>query len=143
MTDEIFSFPAFHERGHELTEADQLRVRLAAATRRLIHDSFMSTSQRVDIEAAIAAIESATDYVNASGGIPGSAAAESHFSDRSPFYGAMNPLSMPMEMSRDDAVGEFGCVIGTAVFTEPYEGPPGHCHGGFLAAAWQRDSTAS
>lgn len=136
MTEEIFSFPSFHERDRELTEADNLRMRLAAVTRTLIQNSFMSTSPIADIEAAIADIESAIAHVNAPGGEPGSAAAESHFSDRSPFYGAMNPLSMPMEMSRDDSVGEFGCVIGTAVFTEPYEGPPGHCHGGFLAAAF-------
>ena len=68
--------------------------------------------------------------------VPGSAAAESHFSDRSPFYGLMNPLSMPMEMGRDESVGEFGAITGDVVFTEPYEGPPGHCHGGFIAAAF-------
>jgi acyl-coenzyme A thioesterase PaaI-like protein len=48
----------------------------------------------------------------------------------------MNPLSMPMAMGIDNEVGEFGAVIGDAVFTEPYEGPPGHCHGGFIAAAF-------
>jgi acyl-coenzyme A thioesterase PaaI-like protein len=48
----------------------------------------------------------------------------------------MNPLSMPMEMGRDETVGEFGAITGNVVFTEPYEGPPGHCHGGFIAAAF-------
>ena len=130
------SFPSFHERTGELTSADLARVRLAAATRTLVHDAFMSTSAAVDIEAAVAAIELAITHVNTPGGVNGSAAAESHFSDRSPFYGAMNPISMPMVMGRDDTVGEFGCITGTVCFTEPYEGPPGHCHGGFIAGAF-------
>jgi acyl-coenzyme A thioesterase PaaI-like protein len=130
------SFPTFHERVGELTPADLARVRLAAATRALVHDAFMSTSSADDIEAAVAAIESAITHVNTPGGINGSAAAESHFSDRSPFYGAMNPISMPMQMGRDDSIGEFGCITGTVRFTEPYEGPPGHCHGGFIAGAF-------
>lgn len=133
---ESVSFPAFHERSGELTNADRLRIDLAARLRSLIHDSFMSTSSEVDIERAIADIERAIEHVNAPGGAAGTASAESHFSDRSPFYGAMNPLSMPMRMEIDHSVGEFGAVLGTAVFTEPYEGPPGHCHGGFIAAAF-------
>jgi acyl-coenzyme A thioesterase PaaI-like protein len=68
--------------------------------------------------------------------VAGSAASESHFSDRSPIYGAMNPLSMPMTMGLVEGGGEFGSVTGDAIFTELYEGPPGHCHGGFIAAAF-------
>jgi acyl-coenzyme A thioesterase PaaI-like protein len=136
MTEETFSFPTIHERDRELTDTDLARMRLASTLRTLILDSFMSTSKIEDIEHATQQIEQAIVHVNAPGGVVGSAAAESHFSDRSPFYGVMNPLSMPMAMSFDDTVGEFGSVIGTAVFTEPYEGPPGHVHGGFLAAAF-------
>lgn len=129
------SFPAFHERSRDLTEADQSRVRLAAAVRRLIRDSFMSTTSVADIEAAIAMIDSATELMH-NAGEPGTAAAESHFTDRSPFYGVMNPLAMPMSMERDETSGEFGTIIGRAVFTEPNEGPPGHVHGGYIAAAF-------
>jgi acyl-coenzyme A thioesterase PaaI-like protein len=81
-------------------------------------------------------VEKALESVNVENGIPGSAAAESHFTDRSPFYGAMNPLSMPMTMEKDDSFGEFGAISGRATFTEPYEGPPGHVHGGYIAAAF-------
>jgi acyl-coenzyme A thioesterase PaaI-like protein len=95
----------------------------------------MSTADIADIETSVQHISSAIELLNHSGE-PGSAAAESHFSDRSPFYGAMNPLSMPMTMTIDQEFGEFGAVMGDAVFTEPYEGPPGHCHGGFIAAAF-------
>lgn len=130
------SFPAFHQRVNDLTASDMARVRLADALRELITDSFISTASIDDIDGAIADIRSALRKVNSPNGIPGSAAAESHFSDRSPFYGAMNPLSMPMKMSQDPSVGEFGAVIGEGTFTEPYEGPPGHIHGGFIAAAF-------
>lgn len=135
MSDNSVSFPAFHERNGELSESDVARVRLAGRVRELIYTSFMSTSDSANVDAAIAEVERAIDHLSADA-IPGSAASESHFSDRSPFYGAMNPLSMPMEMGRDESVGEFGAIIGNVVFTEPYEGPPGHCHGGFIAAAF-------
>ena len=130
------SFPSFHDRATELTDADRARVRLAAVTRQLIHDSFLSTARIVDIDIAIRHVEKALESVNVENGIPGSAAAESHFTDRSPFYGAMNPLSMPMTMEKDDSFGEFGAISGRATFTEPYEGPPGHVHGGYIAAAF-------
>ena len=136
MSDQPVSFPAFHQRTAELSDSDRLRVVLAARLRTLIHDSFLSTSSDDDIKGAIDDIVAAIARVNAPGGTPGSASAESHFSDRSPFYGAMNPLSMPMRMEIDRSHGEFGAVLGTAVFTEPYEGPPGHIHGGFIAAAF-------
>lgn len=135
MSDNSVSFPAFHERTGQLSESDMARVRLAERVRELIYTSFMSTAEIASVDAAIAEVERAIDHLSADA-IPGSAASESHFSDRSPFYGAMNPLSMPMEMGRDESVGEFGSIIGNVVFTEPYEGPPGHCHGGFIAAAF-------
>lgn len=133
--DNSVSFPSFHERAHPLTSADQARIRLASALRILITDSFLSTAPNENIDAAIHHIEAAIKEVGVSG-VVGSAAAESHFSDRSPFYGAMNPISMPMVMTRDESFGEFGAIIGTGTFTEPYEGPPGHIHGGFIAAAF-------
>ena len=130
------SFPSFHDRATELTDVDKARVRLAAVTRQLILDSFLSTARIDDIDIAIGHVSTALESINAPDGVPGSAAAESHFTDRSPFYGAMNPLSMPMAMEKDESFGEFGAISGTATFTEPYEGPPGHVHGGYIAAAF-------
>jgi acyl-coenzyme A thioesterase PaaI-like protein len=135
MSNESVSFPAFHERSGQLSDSDHARIRLAERMRELIYTSFMSTADISGIDAAVAEVERAIDHLSADS-VPGSAAAESHFSDRSPFYGLMNPLSMPMEMGRDESVGEFGAITGNVVFTEPYEGPPGHCHGGFIAAAF-------
>jgi acyl-coenzyme A thioesterase PaaI-like protein len=135
LPDGSVSFPQIHERVNPLTAADQARIRLAAAMRILITDSFLSTAPIEKVDEAITHIEAAIEAVGVTG-VVGSAAAESHFSDRSPFYGAMNPISMPMVMTKDESFGEFGAVIGTGTFTEPYEGPPGHIHGGFIAAAF-------
>lgn len=51
--------------------------------------------------------------------------------DRSPMVGLSNPLSPPMRL-RD----ENGVIRGTVSFGAAYEGPPGHVHGGFIAAAF-------
>lgn len=130
------SFPAFHHRESELTAGDQARIRMATALRKIILTSFMSTAETSEIEEAILEVEKAIHRLEGKTGIPGTAAAESHFSDRSPFYGQMNPVSMPMGLEIDQSFGEFGSVIGTGVFKEPYEGPPGHVHGGFVAGAF-------
>lgn len=135
MSEDRFTFPSFHSRDRELSDADLARISLAQSVRELIYQSFMSTSDITNLDEAVQIIDSAIELLKQDGQ-PGSAAAESHFSDRSPFYGVMNPLSMPMSMAIDEEVGEFGAVIGDVVFTEPYEGPPGHCHGGFIAAAF-------
>jgi len=53
------------------------------------------------------------------------------FFDYSPLIGRSNPLAPPLTMSVDGKM-----VRGTAVFGAAYEGPPGHVHGGFVAAAF-------
>ncbi len=53
------------------------------------------------------------------------------FMDNSPLAGDANPVAPPLRLR---AVGER--VEGTVVFGRAYEGPPGHVHGGFVAAAF-------
>lgn len=53
-----------------------------------------------------------------------------HF-DNSPLIGLSNPVAPPLSLSVEN-----GEVVGTVTWTRPYEGPPGHCHGGFVAAAF-------
>lgn len=130
------SFPAFHHRANDLSEADLARIRLAAATRHFMRSTFVSDAPLANIEATIAAIDEATRQVTSGDAVTGTSASQASFMDRSPFYGAMNPLSMPMTLEREPDVGEFGGVVGRAVFTDLYEGPPGHVHGGFIAAAF-------
>ena len=51
-----------------------------------------------------------------------------HF-DNSPVMGLANPLAPPLVLElRDDE------AVGTATLGSAYEGPPGHVHGGFVAA---------
>ena len=53
------------------------------------------------------------------------------FFDQSPLIGLSNPLAPPVVLHVDGDV-----VRGTATFGSAYEGPPGHLHGGFVAAAF-------
>lgn len=53
------------------------------------------------------------------------------FFDQSPLIGLSNPLSPPMTLEAVD-----GRIRGSVVFGAAYEGPPGHVHGGFVAAAF-------
>ena len=59
---------------------------------------------------------------------PGGAETFAHF-DHSAFMGAANPIAPPMKLSMTD-----GKVTGAVRFSDLYEGPPGHVHGGFVAA---------
>ena len=56
---------------------------------------------------------------------------ERAFLDTSPVIGLANPLSPPLRLW---VAGDR--IRGVAVFNHAYEGPPGHVHGGFLAAAF-------
>ena len=51
--------------------------------------------------------------------------------DFSPLLGRANPLAPPMEFSVE---GDMVCA--SVVFGHAYEGPPGHVHGGIVAAAF-------
>ena len=53
------------------------------------------------------------------------------FYDSSPLSGPANPLAPPLTLEVAD-----GEVVGRVVFGIAYEGPPGHVHGGFVAAAF-------
>ena len=129
---ETFTFPTFHERAVPLTDADNARIELTELTRALIRESLVSTASDEDMAAAIEAVRSAVDHVRrATGRDVG--AFNSNFMDRSPFMGLMNPLAPPMSARLDADGGEWGSVVCSVTFSEPFEGPPGHVHGGFLA----------
>jgi hypothetical protein len=52
--------------------------------------------------------------------------------ERSGISGRSNPLAPPLQMSMDDN----GVTHGSAIYGMAYEGPVGHLHGGFVAAAF-------
>lgn len=51
--------------------------------------------------------------------------------DRSPVIGLGNPVAPPLRMEVDG-----DRIVGRATFGAQYEGPPGHVHGGIIAAAF-------
>jgi acyl-coenzyme A thioesterase PaaI-like protein len=53
------------------------------------------------------------------------------FYDSSPLSGPANPLAPPLEMEVNGAE-----IVGRVTFGVAYEGPPGHVHGGVVAAAF-------
>lgn len=55
--------------------------------------------------------------------------------DFSPLLGRANPLAPPMEFSIDTS-GATAKVCADVTFGHAYEGPPGHVHGGIVAAAF-------
>jgi acyl-coenzyme A thioesterase PaaI-like protein len=63
-------------------------------------------------------------------GAPAPADSMERFLRRSPFTGAANPLAPPLH----PRVGADGVVEATVELGELYEGPPGHVHGGVVAA---------
>jgi acyl-coenzyme A thioesterase PaaI-like protein len=55
------------------------------------------------------------------------------FFDQSPIIGRANPLAPPLSL---EASPDGQRALGRAVFGDPYEGPPGCVHGGWVAAAF-------
>ena len=54
------------------------------------------------------------------------------FFDQSPLIGLANPLAPPLAIAKTGA----RTALGRVTFGSAYEGPPGHVHGGFVAAAF-------
>jgi acyl-coenzyme A thioesterase PaaI-like protein len=57
------------------------------------------------------------------------------FLDDSPMLGRANPIAPPLFLDVTDVDGRES-VVGTVTFGPQYEGPPGHVHGGYVAAAF-------
>jgi acyl-coenzyme A thioesterase PaaI-like protein len=69
--------------------------------------------------------------LRARGGLASAGGPDSALLERSGIAGRSNPLAPPLHMWF-----EGDKVRGWAVYTEPYEGPAGCLHGGFIAAAF-------
>jgi acyl-coenzyme A thioesterase PaaI-like protein len=55
------------------------------------------------------------------------------FADRSTFTGQSNPIAPPMDLAMDGEV-----AVSRVTFGPPFEGIPGHVHGGIVAAAFDQ-----
>jgi acyl-coenzyme A thioesterase PaaI-like protein len=123
----------------QVTDPNDVRRRLADATRAVMRHLVSSTAGNEDLEAAAAAVTSAAEQLDAStkgrgyfGVAEGSLLSENReFIDYSPLTGLLNPLAPPMNIWRDGDT-----VLASATFGPQYEGPPGCVHGGFVAAAF-------
>lgn len=113
--------------------------RLAAAMRRVI-DRLVATD--APIEALEAAADELEHFAMTLDGLPvrswlegfaesATAGDTTALFDMSPLMGLSNPLSPPIDFELAD-----DRVIGRVNFGRAYEGPPGHVHGGFVAAAF-------
>jgi acyl-coenzyme A thioesterase PaaI-like protein len=89
------------------------------------------------VEAATAAARALADGLEpqpsllATGGLGGQPGPQGALLERSGISGRANPLAPPVQWT----VGEDG-THGAAVYSPAYEGPTGHVHGGFVAAAF-------
>jgi acyl-coenzyme A thioesterase PaaI-like protein len=118
------------------------RRRLAAAMRIVVERLVTSEAPEAELRAAADALERYAERLRShprrtkTYGFPETANAGevrtegSHF-DYSPIVGLSNPLSPPVRLRVE---GEQ--ALGEATFGSAYEGPPGHVHGGWIAAAF-------
>jgi len=113
--------------------------RLATAMRRVIDRLVQVAAPENDLAAAADALERYADRLATypvsrtyEGFAETANAGDTHaFFDHSPLIGMANPMAPPIRLA---VIGDR--VEGHVNFGVPYEGPPGHVHGGFLAAAF-------
>ena len=114
--------------------------RLADAMRRVIEHVVLSDAPEDELSGAADALERYADRLaghpklervmgHAEAANAGNTAA---FFDQSPLIGLANPLAPPLFISR---TGDLTAGA-TATFGSAYEGPPGHVHGGWVAASF-------
>jgi acyl-coenzyme A thioesterase PaaI-like protein len=113
--------------------------RLAAAIRRINAAMMETESPQEDMEAAAEAAERFATQLEAGprhrvlwGFAESSNAGDTRaFFDNSPIFGLANPIAPPLTMTMDGTR-----ATATANFGVAYEGPPGHVHGGWVAASF-------
>ena len=114
--------------------------RLADAMRRVIEHVVLSDAPQDELSSAADALERYADRLESHPklvrvmGHPEAATSgdTAAFFDQSPIIGLANPLAPPLSIARS---GD-RTARATATFGSAYEGPPGHVHGGWVAAAF-------
>jgi acyl-coenzyme A thioesterase PaaI-like protein len=117
------------------------RRRLAAAMRRVIALLVRSDAPEAELRTAADRLEAYAAHLETH---PRSTRYEGYaesspagdvgaFFDQSPIIGRANPLAPPLSL---EAAPDGSRVFGHANFGDPYEGPPGCVHGGWVAAAF-------
>jgi acyl-coenzyme A thioesterase PaaI-like protein len=119
---------------HDLTrvpdEPDRSTRELASVMRDLTRRLVASDSSREQLRAAAELVRQATALLDDPRPVP-----EHRHGERSSIFGQSNPISPPLVVAIED--GDDGpVVVGRVTFGQPYEGPPGHVHGGWIAAVF-------
>jgi acyl-coenzyme A thioesterase PaaI-like protein len=112
-------------------------LRLAAGARDLVDLLAGSDAPEAELTAAAEAVEAVVTRLSASPrgrslwgfAETSNAGSPRAMFDNSPVSGLANPIAPPLRLS----LGE-GVVRGSVTFGTAYEGPPGHVHGGIVAA---------
>jgi acyl-coenzyme A thioesterase PaaI-like protein len=111
---------------------------MAESTRQVIAELLSTTASDGDLTEAAALVDQAVALLASrphgrpyEGRVEGSFGGSTSFVDHSPFVGPMNPLAPPIAVEIVD-----DRIVGTVVYGQPYEGPPGCVHGGFIAAGF-------
>ena len=140
MSDEHSSPTRFVVPRTEVTGIWAERRRLASAMRDVVEHLVTSVAPESELSAAADALERYAERLRthpARSSWEGffreaaNAGDVSEFFDFSPLMGLSNPIAPPMELWVDG-----DRVKGRSVFGTAYEGPPGHVHGGYVAAAF-------
>jgi acyl-coenzyme A thioesterase PaaI-like protein len=126
--------------GDELEESRAASQRLADAMRRIIARLVVVRPPAEQLDRAAEAANQFADTLDdlpvrsKSWEISEAGLQPRDFVNHSPLSGLANPIAPPVHMTIvDDGNGEYH-MEGTVNFGAAYEGPPGHCHGGFVAA---------
>jgi acyl-coenzyme A thioesterase PaaI-like protein len=137
--DEI-TFASFHIRENEMTDIELAHVDLTQALRKLMNTAFTSKATIAEVRKAVSLVNDAVGVLHVNRGPDAYSVNTTLFMDRSPLFGSMNPIATPMDISQANVSKEESVtgtvVIGNVYFNEMYEGPPGHVHGGFIAATF-------
>ena len=126
-------WPSFEEPPERRAE-----LRRVAAALRAVIERFVATTAPLDVFHGVA--DELEEIADRLGGFPqehlftgiaeaGPAGDSLGPYDNSPLMGLSNPLAPPMHVDM-----QTDRVVGTVTFGSAYEGPPGHVHGGFIAA---------
>jgi hypothetical protein len=118
-------------RKHELVRTVKRLIELTAHLDvEVVDDLAAVDALRADIDAVANRLERLPS-LHAKGGLGSAGGDDGALLERSGISGRSNPLAAPMQWRH-----EGDRFVGWAVYSPAYEGPAGHVHGGFVAAAF-------
>jgi acyl-coenzyme A thioesterase PaaI-like protein len=136
----LFRYPPKWVRDQKPADGYRLALRALAEEFRelleLVTDTTASETQLQELTAQARALRAAISATprgrtRAGYGKMAESNSERAYLDTSPVIGLANPMAPPLQLWV-----EGHSVRGRAIFNHAYEGPPGHVHGGFIAAAF-------